>query len=75
MYADPRFRATKFGPIRATLPEQIITKTVTVSNAADPGFMPHVNRVLAGELSVKSSLSDMQQVYTVAEDEAQRNRR
>jgi ABC-type glycerol-3-phosphate transport system substrate-binding protein len=75
MYADPRFKSTTFGAVRAALPEQIIAKTLTVNNAADPGFMPHVNKVLAGELSIKAALADMQQVYTAAEGEAQRSRR
>jgi hypothetical protein len=75
MYADPRFKSTAFGPVRATLPEQIINSSLTTSNAADPGFMPHVNRVLAGEISIKAALSDMQQIFAAAEDEAQRNRK
>jgi hypothetical protein len=75
MYADPRFKSTTFGPVRATLPETTIARSLTMSNAADPGFMPQVNKVLGGELSVKAALAEMQQKYTAAEDEAQRNRR
>ena len=75
MYADPRFKSTTFGPVRATLPETTIARSLTMSNAADPGFMPQVNKVLAGELSVKAALAEMQQTFTAAEDEAQRNRR
>jgi ABC-type glycerol-3-phosphate transport system substrate-binding protein len=75
MYADPRFRSTTFGAVRASLPDQIINKTLTLNNAADPGFMPQVNKVINGELSIKAALADVQQVYAAAEEEAQRSRR
>jgi hypothetical protein len=60
--------------VRASLPDLIINKTLTLNNAADPGFMPQVNKVINGELSIKAALADVQQVYA-AEEEAQRSRR
>ena len=40
---------------------------------ADPGIMPQINKVLAGELSVRAALAEMQQVHTVQEAEARRS--
>jgi hypothetical protein len=40
---------------------------------ADPGFGTHLNKVIAGELSIKDALAEMQQLYRAAEEEAQRN--
>ena len=74
LYADPRFRSTTFGAVRAALPEQIIGKSLTLSNAADPGFATHVTRVINGELSIKAALADMQQLYGAAEADLQKGR-
>jgi multiple sugar transport system substrate-binding protein len=74
LYADPRFRSTAFGAIRSGLPEQVISKSLTLSNAADPGFATHVTRVVNGELSIKAALADMQQQYSAAESDLQRGR-
>jgi ABC-type glycerol-3-phosphate transport system substrate-binding protein len=74
VYADPGFKDTKFGPVRAKLPDQIISRMLLMTMAADPGaFGMHVTRVVNGELSVKAALQDMQQTYTAKEDEARRN--
>ena len=74
VYADPRFKDTTFGPVRAKLPDQIISRMVLMTMAADPGaFGAHVTRVVNGELSVKAALQDMQQTVHRQEDEARRN--
>jgi ABC-type glycerol-3-phosphate transport system substrate-binding protein len=74
VYADPGFKDTTFGPIRAKLPEQIISKMVLMTMAANPeAFGAHLTRVINGELSVKAALSEMQQLYVQQEDEARRN--
>lgn len=74
VYADPSFRQTKFGAVRAKLPEQIISKMVLMTMAADPGaFSAHITKVINGELSIKAALQDMQQTYTAKEDEARRS--
>ena len=60
--------------MRAKLPDQIISRMLLMTMAADPGaFGMHVTRVVNGELSVKAALADMQQTYTAKEDEARRN--
>jgi hypothetical protein len=74
VYTDPGFKDTTFGPIRARLPEQIISKMVLMTMAANPeAFGAHLTRVINGELSVKAALSEMQQLYVQQEDEARRN--
>lgn len=74
VYADPTFKDTTFGPVRAKLPEQIISKMVLMTMAAPPGdFGAHVTKVVNGELSIKAALQDMQQTYTTKEEEARRN--
>lgn len=74
VYADPSFKDTKFGTVRAKLPEQIISKMVLMTMAAVPSdFGMHVTRVVNGELSIKAALQDMQQTFTAKEDEARRN--
>lgn len=75
LYGDQKFRETRYGAGRATLDRDVIAKTVMLSPAADPGFGADLNKVIAGQLSVKPALSEMQQKYNAAEEEAQRNRR
>ncbi len=74
VYSDPSFKDTPFGAARAKLPEQIISKMVLMTMAAQPGdFGAHVTKVVNGELSIKAALQDMQQTYTAKEEEARRN--
>jgi ABC-type glycerol-3-phosphate transport system substrate-binding protein len=74
VYADPSFKETTFGAVRAKLPEQIISKMVLMTMAADPGAVTaQVTRVVNGELSIKAALQDMQQTFTAKEEEARRN--
>jgi hypothetical protein len=74
VYTDPGFKDTAYGPIRGKLPEQIISKMVLMTMAANPeAFGAHLTRVVNGELSVKGALTEMQQLYTQQEDEARRN--
>jgi ABC-type glycerol-3-phosphate transport system substrate-binding protein len=74
VYADPRFKDTRFGAARAYFPQEVIPRTVVIMDmAADPGIMPQINKVLAGELSVKAALAEMQQLHQAQDDEARRN--
>ena len=74
VYTDPGFKDTAYGPIRSKLPEQIISRMVLMTMAANPeAFGAHLTRVVNGELSVKGALTEMQQLYTQQEDEARRN--
>lgn len=75
LYGDQKFRETRYGAVRATLDRDVIARTVMLSPAADPGLGADLNKVIAGQLSVKAALSEMQQKYNTAEEEAQRNRR
>jgi ABC-type glycerol-3-phosphate transport system substrate-binding protein len=73
VYADPRFKETKFGAARAYFPQEVIPRTVVIMDmGADPGIMPQINKVLANELSVRAALGEMQQIHTAKEDEARR---
>jgi maltose-binding protein MalE len=72
VYSDPRFKGTRFGAVRAKLPEQIISKTLMLTMAADLDFGAQYNQVIAGELSIKAALGDMQQQFTAREEEARR---
>jgi ABC-type glycerol-3-phosphate transport system substrate-binding protein len=74
VYADPRFKETKFGAARAYFPQEVIPRTVVIMDmGADPGIMPQINKVLAGELSVRAALAEMQQIHTAKEEEARRS--
>ena len=77
MYTDPRFKDTRFGAARAKFTEQVVSKTVMINSiAADatPLLTATFNKVLAGELSVKAALADLQQTVSVKEEEALRAR-
>ncbi len=73
VYTDPRFRQTKFGEVRAKLPEQVISRLKFMTMAARPEEgQQFIDKVINGELSVKSALAEMQQYFQSKEDEARR---
>ena len=75
VYEDPRFKDTTFGAARARLPEQIISKIVLIPTGANPyDFGTQINKVVAGELSIRAALAEAQQLFTTQEEEARRNR-
>jgi ABC-type glycerol-3-phosphate transport system substrate-binding protein len=76
VYADPRFKDTTFGPIRAKLPEQVISRMQFMTMAVRPEEAgTYLNKVVAGETSLKSALAEMQQFFQTREDEARQNMR
>jgi ABC-type glycerol-3-phosphate transport system substrate-binding protein len=75
VYEDPRFKDTTFGAVRARLPEQIISKIVLIPTGANPyDFGTQINKVVAGELSIRAALAEAQQIFNTQEDDARRNR-
>jgi ABC-type glycerol-3-phosphate transport system substrate-binding protein len=76
VYADPRFKDTKFGPIRAKLPDQVISKMLFMTMAVRPEtFQTQIDNIIAGKQSIKSALADAQQQFQNQEDEARANMR
>lgn len=76
VYADPRFKDTKFGAIRAKLPDQVISKLKFMTMAVRPEEgQDFINKVINSQTSVKSALAEMQQQFQNKEDEARRNMR
>jgi ABC-type glycerol-3-phosphate transport system substrate-binding protein len=76
VYTDPRFKDTKFGPIRAKLPEQVISKMIFMTMAVRPEtFQAQIDGIIAGKQSIKAALADAQQQFQNQEDEARRNMR
>lgn len=74
VYSDPRFKDTKFGAARAKLPEQVISRMIFMTMAVRPeDGQQFINKVIAGQASVKSALAEMQQHFSVGEEEARRN--
>jgi ABC-type glycerol-3-phosphate transport system substrate-binding protein len=76
IYSDPRFKDTTFGPIRAKLPEQVISKMLFMTMAVRPEqAQAYLDKVVNGETSLKSALAEMQQFFQTKEDEARQNMR
>jgi ABC-type glycerol-3-phosphate transport system substrate-binding protein len=76
VYADPRFKDTTFGPVRAKLPEQVISRMQFMTMAVRPEEAGQfLTKAVAGETSLKSALSEMQQFFQNREDEARQNMR
>jgi fructooligosaccharide transport system substrate-binding protein len=74
VYEDPRFKQTKFGPARATYPQQVISRMVVLGYGADDAdFATHVTKVIRREVGVKAMLQELQKVATQREEEALRN--
>jgi hypothetical protein len=71
LYSETRFQQTKFGAVRAWMP-QMISRLVLVNTGADPGFDTQLNKVLAGQMSIQAALAEMQQIYSAKEEQAQR---
>jgi ABC-type glycerol-3-phosphate transport system substrate-binding protein len=75
LYADPKFKETRFGAIRGSeFVDKVIKRTVILNPAASPGPGPQWTKVLNGQLSIKAALAELQQVHQTAEDEALRSR-
>jgi ABC-type glycerol-3-phosphate transport system substrate-binding protein len=75
VYADPRFKETKYGAIRGQeFVERVLKRTVILNPAASPGPGPQWTKVLNGQVGIKAALAEMQQVHQQAEDEALRAR-
>jgi len=74
VYSDPRFKQTKFAPVRQDFVDKVIKRTVIMNPAAAPGPAPQWTKVLNGELGIKAALAELQQVHQTAEDEALRGR-
>ena len=75
VYADPKFKETKYGAIRGQdFVEKVIKRTVIINPAALPGPAPQWTKVLAGQLGIKAALAELQQIHQQAEDEAIRAR-
>jgi len=72
VYTSPAFKGTKFGPVRANLPDQVIAHTLTMDMAVEPGFSMQMNQVIAGTMSIQTALAEMQQVYSGKEEEARK---
>jgi ABC-type glycerol-3-phosphate transport system substrate-binding protein len=73
VYADPRFKDTTFGAVRAKLPEQIISKLVFMTMAVRPEeAQAEINKVIAGQTGIKAALAELQQQFSVKEEEARR---
>jgi hypothetical protein len=71
VYADPRFKDTTFGAIRAKLPEQVISRMVFMTMAVRPeGLQEHLDGVVKGQTSIKTALANAQQKFQTQEDEA-----
>ena len=76
VYADPRFKDTTFGPIRAKLPDQVISRMQFMTMAVRPEeAQAYLNKIIAGETSLKSALAEMQQFFQTKEDDARQNMR
>jgi ABC-type glycerol-3-phosphate transport system substrate-binding protein len=74
VYSDPRFKDTTFGAVRAKLPEQVISRMIFMTMAVRPEeAQAEINRVIAGETSLKAALTELQQQFSTKEDEARRN--
>jgi ABC-type glycerol-3-phosphate transport system substrate-binding protein len=74
VYADPRFKDTTFGAVQAKLPEQVISKMVFMTMAVRPEeAQTEINKLIAGQSSVKAVLAELQQQFSSKEDEARRN--
>ncbi|MGH2370887.1 MAG: hypothetical protein ACRDI2_22140, partial [Chloroflexota bacterium] len=74
LYTDPRFKDTTFGPVRAKLPEQVISKMRFMTMAVRPEeAQTEINKVIAGETGIKAALAALQQQFSVGEEEARRN--
>ncbi len=74
VYTDPRFKDTKFGSIRAKLPDQVISKLRFMTMAVRPEEGQNfITKVINGQASVKSALGEMQQYFQNKEDDARRN--
>jgi ABC-type glycerol-3-phosphate transport system substrate-binding protein len=74
VYSDPRFKDTRFGAVRAKLPEQVISRMIFMTMAVRPEtFQPYIDKVIRGEASIKSALAEAQQQFQAQEDEARRN--
>jgi ABC-type glycerol-3-phosphate transport system substrate-binding protein len=76
LYEDPRFKQTTFADARARMPEQWINRIVLIpaAGANSYDFQQHINKVVAGELSISAALAEAQQAFNVKEEEARRNR-
>jgi ABC-type glycerol-3-phosphate transport system substrate-binding protein len=75
VYADPKFKETRYGAIRGQdFVEKVIKRTVIMNPAAMPGPGPQWTKVLGGELGIKAALAELQQIHQQAEDEALRAR-
>jgi ABC-type glycerol-3-phosphate transport system substrate-binding protein len=74
VYSDPRFKDTTFGAVRAKLPEQVISKMLFMTMAVRPEeAQAEINKVVAGQTSIKGALSELQQQFQSKEDDARRN--
>jgi hypothetical protein len=77
LYEDPRFKDTRFGALRAGFAQQILSKTVMLNlvvadSTTQPGFAEAVVKALSGTLAPKAALAELQQLFTVKEEEAWR---
>jgi len=74
LYLDQRFKQTAFYAARAKFSDQVISKIKIMNMAANPvNITIYVNKIIDGQLSIKSALLDMQQKFTSEEEEARRN--
>ena len=73
VYADPRFKDTTFGSVRAKLPEQIISRMLFMTMAVRPEeAQTEINKVIAGQTGIKAALAELQQQFSAKEEEARR---
>jgi ABC-type glycerol-3-phosphate transport system substrate-binding protein len=77
LYANPRFKETPYGALRADFAQQVLAKTVmlnlvTSDSTTQPDFAAAVGKVLAGELPVKAGLAAIQQLFDQKEEAAWR---
>lgn len=80
LYESARFKETRFGALRANLAQQVLPRTqmlnlVVADSTTQPGFRAAVQKALAGQASTKAALAEIQQLFTVKEEEAWRNLR
>jgi ABC-type glycerol-3-phosphate transport system substrate-binding protein len=74
VYADPRFKETRFGPQRTEFAEKVIKRTTMLLPAATPGIGDQWTKVVKGELSISAALAEAQHLHQNAEEEALRSR-
>jgi ABC-type glycerol-3-phosphate transport system substrate-binding protein len=72
VYTSPAFKTTTFGPVRTSLPNQVIANTLTMGMAVEPGFSTQMGKVIDGTMTIQAALADMQQQYSSKEAEARK---